>query len=88
MCFVGVVIACGCVVSDFDACGYVVSVFLRVWVGTHTCTWAHNLGFPDGMKKRRRKGEVSEEKATSFGCGVCSVRLPVLQIFKYRTARN
>ena len=67
-----------------------------MWVGTHTCTWAHNLGFPDGFdderrrrrRKRRKRVEVSEEKATSFGCGVCSVRLPVLQIFKYRTARN
>ena len=61
---------------------------------THTCTWAHNLGFPDGFddeeeeEEEEEEGEVSEGKATSFGCGVCSVRLPVLQIFKYRTARN
>ena len=67
-----------------------------MWVGTHTCTWAHNLGFPDGFddeeeeeeEKEEEEGEVSEGKATSFGCGVCSVRLPVLQIFKYGTARN
>ena len=52
-------------------------------VGWHARTCAHNLGFPDGFDT-----EVSEEKATSFGCGVCSVRLPVLQISKYRTARN
>ena len=53
---------------------------------THTCTWAHNLGFPDGFDdEKEEEGEVSEGKATSFGC---SVRLPVLQIFKYRTARN
>ena len=57
-----------------------------MWVGTHTCTWAHNLGFPDGFDDEEE--EVSEGKATSFGCGVCSVRLPVLQILKYRTARN
>ena len=60
---------------------------------THTCTWAHNLGFPDGFDdekeeegadgfddEKEEEGEVSEGKATSFGC---SVRLPVLQIFKY-----
>ena len=59
-------------------------------VGGHTRTCAHNLGFPDGFddEEEEEEGEVSEEKATSFGCGVCSVRLPVLQISKYRTARN
>ena len=63
-----------------------------MWVGTRTC--AHNLGFRDGFddeeeeEEEEEEGEVSEEKATSFGCGVCSVRLPVLQISKYRTARN
>ena len=63
-----------------------------MWVGTHTCTWAHDLGFPDAFddeeEEEEEEGEVSEGEATSFGCGVCSVRLPVLQIFKYRTARN
>ena len=59
-------------------------------MGTHTCTWAHNLGFPDGfddeeVEEEEEEGEVSEGKAT---CGVCSVRLPVLQIFNYRTSRN
>ena len=51
-------------------------------MGTRTCTWAHNLGFPDGFddEEEEEEGEVSEGKATSFGCGVCSVRLPVLQI--------
>ena len=44
-----------------------------MWVGTH--------GFPDGFdddeeEEEEEEGEVSEEKATSFGCGVCSVRLP------------
>ena len=64
-------------------------------VGGHTCTCAHNLVFPDGFddeeeeeEEEEEEGEVSEEKATSFGCGVCNVRLPVLQILKYRTARN
>ena len=46
--FVCVVIACGCVVSDFDVCGYVVS----------------------------------------FGCGSLQCEATVLQIFKYKTARN
>ena len=63
-------------------------------VGWHTRTCAHNLGFREGFddeeeeEEEEEEGEVSEEKATSFGCGVCSVRLPVLQISKYRTARN
>ena len=54
-------------------------------VGGHTRTCTHNLGFPDGFddeEEEEEEGEVCEEKATSFGCGVCSVRLPVLQIFK------
>ena len=68
-------------------------VWFLTCVGGHTRKCAHNLGFPDGLddeeeEEQEEEGEVSEEKATSFGCGVCSVRLPVLQISKYRTARN
>ena len=68
-------------------------VWFLTCVGGHTRTCAHNLGFPDGFddeeeQEEEEEVEVSEEKVTSFGCGVCSVRLPVLQISKYRTARN
>ena len=54
-------------------------------VDEHTRTCAHNLGLPDGFDDEEEEEEEGEEKATSF---VCSVRVPVLQIFKYRTARN
>ena len=45
-------------------------------MGGHTRTCAHNLGFPDGFDDEEEE-EEGEERATSFGCGVCSVRLPV-----------
>ena len=44
-------------------------------MGGHTRTCAHNLGFPDGFddEEEEEEGEVSEEKATSFGCGESAV---------------
>ena len=64
-----VVIACGCVVSDF-CCMWVCREQFLTCVGGHTHTCTHNLGFPDGFddeeEEEEEEGEVSEERPPHF----------------------